>query len=181
MRLFVLSAVIPLGLALCASPASANPFDTPVPGKPDKLPWRLLHEAERASVFVAVTGRKGDQADLRSMIVSKAPFEEDGLTYDGLAETIAVHCPSKRWRQVYWQSALDGDQNPPPLIRTPPLPEGATGEAAFYLPAPDAGSLRHEQFAIACGEAPLPETRVVNPYRWARERFGVKTPAAKRR
>jgi hypothetical protein len=182
MRLSVLNIFVPLGLALFGVPVSAQGFDTPVPGEPDKLPWRLVADRETAMLFVAVTSRSGAEARLESMAVWKTPVEDDdGFSYDGLAETVAVHCPTKRWRREYFQTALGGAQNPPPMIRAPLAPDGEGAETAFMNAAPPEDSVRHVQLAMACGEVPLPTTQVVNPYRWARQHFGLESPPARRR
>ena len=78
-------------------------------------------------------------------------------------------------------STLDGRENPPPRAGVPPAPDAATGaETALMLGPAAVGSTRHALFAIACGEQALPRTQVVNPYLRARQRFGLKTPAAKK-
>src|SRR3712207_100147 len=82
MRLSAAKAFFPL-LALLAAPAAGRVADTPIPGRPDNLPWRLFAEGEPGMVFIAVTGRSGHEATFASMSVWKAPTGEGDLTWDG--------------------------------------------------------------------------------------------------
>jgi hypothetical protein len=172
-----LAAIIALFVA-----AGAAAHETPIPGdEDDYLPWHLVAENADRAVFVAVTRRVDHAATLASMIVYRAVQEDDGETRDAEAHSVLVDCRSKRFEVSDTVTVLKGAQNPPPMVRIASPAEVTDPESANDLSAPPPGTVQLRMLEIGCGEDVAPGARIANPYRWARERFGLPTRPRRRR
>ena len=169
--------------ALLGAATALQAHDIPWPGAESFKDWWLVTETPRGSVFIADVQRVGRAASFLSMAVYKTPLKDerfpDSYDFDAETEAVLVDCETKQHELDEPNRTRAGMQLPPPLIRTL-IPDGADPEMANDRAPPPAGP-RLYQLQIACGETSLPDQAVEDPYRWARQRWGLKTPPLRRR
>jgi hypothetical protein len=174
-------------LAACSSGAAAHAHDLPVPGEEDGE-WALVAEDAHGGRFITGIERVGRSASFLLMAVARKPaktvFEHDAETYAVLAD-----CSTRQYEVTDHLLMRGGRLVPPAMVRMPaPVPgvpevpelTPAQAEAKDHEGPPAAGSAEHRALQYACGEAALPAETIADPYRWARQRFGLKTPPAKK-
>jgi hypothetical protein len=167
-----------LSLGLLSVSMGARAHDVPYPGQEQNVDWRLIGESRVGAVFVGDIRRVGRSASFLSMLVLREPAEDEAGSFDAVTYPGLVDCDTKRYELERGSQVRGGMPLPPPLARIT-APSGVDIEAVDDREPPDdVATPLYRLLEIACGEAKLPATVIGDPYRWARQRFGLRTPPA---
>lgn len=148
--------------------------EVPSPPDADFLDWRLIDAGPELSLFIGDIKRVGQAASFLAMAVYPKPATAGGQRHDAVTQPGLVDCASKRFEIEPGMRALNGMALPPGILRAPP--PGADAQAFDDRSPPPADSSVFALLQTACGERPLTSEAIEDPYRWARQRYGVRTP-----
>ena len=162
-------------LGAVALAVGAQAHDGMYPSARQTFPWQLAAQEPDRTLFVGNIQRVGGAATFEVMTVLREPNK--GYVYDAETQAGLVDCATKRYElDLFGARVLNSAPVPPPLVLLPTAPIGVDKETLDDVDAPAKGSAFGKVLDAACGEAKLPDERIDDPYRWARERFGLRTP-----
>ena len=171
----MLRSIVLVSALLISGAGSAH--EVPAPPDADFLDWRLVGAGPELSLFIGDIRRVGQAASFLAMAVYPKPATSGGQRRDAVTQPGLVDCASKRFEVEPGARALDGMALPPALIRAPAPAPGGDEEAVDDRSPPPSDSLFFALLETACGERLLTSEGIEDPYRWARQRYGLQTPA----
>ena len=156
---------------------AGNAHEVPSPPDADFVDWRLIGAGPELSLFIGDIRRVGQAASFLAMAVYPKVATARGQRRDAVTQPGLVDCASERFEVEPGARALDGMALPPALVRAPAPAPGGDQEALDDHAPPPSDSLFFAFLETACGERALPSETIEDPYRWARQRYGLRTPS----